>query len=627
MPALLLLANASSAQEKIFEELVVDPQPLQQGKQIKIQLDAAKAGLTLPNEPIYVILFASKSGYYSPIDTILNAGKKWHTAIIKVPENADAVTLKFVQGSREYANNGRGFVFAVKNQQGEDQVSSLYSQYRLYTGDGFAGIAKPNTDLAKKYYNQWVEKLAPSTLSFYDRAMLFQSNKDSVGLCSHLSSLSMNDSITEGQISNLLNLIRTCSKEVLTHLAKMREVKFPKGGWYWRQWFDAMRNEPELSSKLVWIKAYQMANPEDTMSSNSLLRDMYFHIMASTARTMDMNTFMMAISKLESDKTQFERFLSTAISFLNQSMAKDSLVKELTPLAARLTSEAHDTWRNTTTGYMRQSTQMYKATLQRLYFNCASTYGAMLQKQQRYDSAAYYTKLAATYYEFKNPQYNERYFSAAEYTLNSSELIEELKLSFRQEGYTQKLKELFLRVYARTGKTDGEEAIATLISERIDKLKKDLAGKMLNKPASDFVLPGLYGSEASLASLKGKVVLIDFWATWCGPCIASFPSMQQLVDANKGRKDVAILFVDVWQKETDKYDVVKQFFKDRPFHFDVYMDLKDEVVKQFGVSGIPTKIVLDKNGIIRFFSVGFNVEEAKGVEELQTMIDLAAEAS
>jgi thiol-disulfide isomerase/thioredoxin len=627
IPALILLANATSAQERRFEELEIHPQPLQSGKEVEIKLDAVKAGLTLPNEPIYVILFISKSGNYFSIDTLLQAGRKWHSARITIPANTDAVAFKFVQGSRQFANSGRGFVFAVKNEKGEDQVSSLYSQYRFYQGDGNAGISKPNYDLSMRYYNQWVELVDPSTLSFYDRAILLQSKKDSVGLCSHLSSLSVNDNITEGQINNLFNLIKRCPKDVSTHLSEVRAAKYPKGTWYWRQWFDAMRNEPEVSSKLVWIKAYQLANPEDTFGINSPGRDMYHNIMAFSARALDMTTFKKASSKLESDDTQFERFANNALTFLNQALAKDSLIAELTPLAGQLTAKARNKWQNTTTGAMGQSPIMYKISLQRLYYNCASSYGAMLQKQKQYDSAAYYTGLAAKYNEFKTPQFNERYFAAAEYTLNPTELIEELKIAFRQEGYTTKIKEIFLRAYAHAGKTDGDQVIAALISERIDKLRKELSGKMLNKPATDFKLPGLNGGEVSLASLKGKVVLIDFWATWCAPCIASFPSMQQLVDANKNKNDVAILFIDVWQKETNKYEVVKQFFRERPFHFDVYMDLKDEVVKQFGVTGIPTKIVIDKNGNIRFFSLGFASDEAKGVEELQTMIDMAAEAS
>jgi len=155
------------------------------------------------------------------------------------------------------------------------------------------------------------------------------------------------------------------------------------------------------------------------------------------------------------------------------------------------------------------------------------------------------------------------------------------------------------------------------------KIREEVKAKMINEASPDFLLPGLKGGNISLSSLKGKVVLLDFWATWCGPCVAAFPAMQQLVNANKSNSNVAIYFVDTWQKETDKYANAEQFFVDKPYKLDVYMDTEDKAVKDFKVSGIPTKVIIDKKGRIRFISIGFNGDEQKAVEELQAMIDIA----
>jgi thiol-disulfide isomerase/thioredoxin len=209
----------------------------------------------------------------------------------------------------------------------------------------------------------------------------------------------------------------------------------------------------------------------------------------------------------------------------------------------------------------------------------------------------------------------------------AAEVVKLMKPAFVNDGYNLVIKEQYARLYTAAGLGDGQAEVKALLAVKTTELQARIKKDMISKPAAAFSLPGLKGGNASLDALIGKVVLIDFWATWSGPCIASFPAMQMLVDANKGRNDVAILFVDTWQKESDKYAVVNKFFMDKPYRFDVYMDLDDKTVKDFGVKGIPTKVIIDKKGMIRFFSVGYSGDELKAVEELQAMIDLAAETS
>ena len=121
-----------------------------------------------------------------------------------------------------------------------------------------------------------------------------------------------------------------------------------------------------------------------------------------------------------------------------------------------------------------------------------------------------------------------------------------------------------------------------------------------NTQAIDFSLKNLDGKEVKLSDYKGKVVVLDFWATWCGPFKASFPNMQELVTKYKG-KDVEFLFVNTWERGKENSETVKKvttFITDAKYSFNVVFDFDDTITAKYKVGGIPTKILIDKKGII-----------------------------
>ena len=121
--------------------------------------------------------------------------------------------------------------------------------------------------------------------------------------------------------------------------------------------------------------------------------------------------------------------------------------------------------------------------------------------------------------------------------------------------------------------------------------------------APEFTLNDLNGDAVSLASLRGKVVILDFWATWCGPCRKTMPLLDKFYTEMKP-ENVVVYGVNVWERG-GKTDKVKPFLAERGFHFPVLFGTND-LADAYGVQGIPTLVMIDPQGKVAYRHVGYN---------------------
>lgn len=153
-----------------------------------------------------------------------------------------------------------------------------------------------------------------------------------------------------------------------------------------------------------------------------------------------------------------------------------------------------------------------------------------------------------------------------------------------------------------------------------------LKSKMVKKDFPAFELYNRKGELVRLNDFKGKIVILDFWATWCVPCIRSFPAMQKLIKQYKN-KDVVFLFINTWEKQANFKQAVDKLITENAYDFEVlYDELSDTktslLSNQVGVPSLPTKIVLDKEGKMRFMISGSDPEEEAVTREINNLIKL-----
>jgi thiol-disulfide isomerase/thioredoxin len=255
--------------------------------------------------------------------------------------------------------------------------------------------------------------------------------------------------------------------------------------------------------------------------------------------------------------------------------------------------------------------------LQGTYNNFSDTYGLILFKLGLYDSAFYYQDAIYQQGGQLDAGGLERYAAYAEKVKGSvytKQVIEQQLLSgVNSPALLKQLQSIYKELNLPNDEFNNIQDKSNQVARQ--KMEETIKERFGTTEAKNFVLKNIDGQNVSLRSCINKVVVLDFWATWCGPCRASFPATQALINNYKSDSNVVFLFVDVWEHKDAKemQEAAAKFVKDNNYSFDVLLDTKDKVVDEYKVDGIPTKFVIDKKGEMVF--IGNGADDIAGIIE------------
>ena len=162
-----------------------------------------------------------------------------------------------------------------------------------------------------------------------------------------------------------------------------------------------------------------------------------------------------------------------------------------------------------------------------------------------------------------------------------------------------------------------ETEVATEESSKEEKTEEGSGSDEQTATAPDFKFLNMDGEEVHLSDFFGKPVVLNFWATWCGPCQMEMPYFDTAY--KKYSEDINFLFIDLTDGSRDTVESAKAFVDEKGFSFPIGFDTEYDGAYTYAVSSIPMTFFIDKDGVIQAYQIG-TIDEGVLNEQLELLV-------
>ncbi|WP_442589702.1 TlpA family protein disulfide reductase [Pedobacter sp. AW31-3R] len=651
--ALFILLSFSSYGQQGKPRLTLQPTAPIAGKEINFSYDASGGDLEFSDEVNAALVIFRNFDWKQETLTLKKTNGSW-TGKYALPENASFVAIKLYQGNIDQPdvidnNAGKGFYSAVLSAKKKNIPGNYLAEAILSTpGAGnmmLATYSNPEKDAAKvEALLKKESQIAGSSVQNYLNTYLEIKKKNLGELAfrqfatATLQEILAQKNLTEEQLSTIHQYYDRDLKDSLQALKVENRIKgtFPKGATAKFIAFQHVTGEQDPARHLAlgvqFLKDYPMAewkkNPDD---KSFIYYTIYRGLGSGYFDQKDYDQFLALFKEIDF-KTANEIY---RWNIMKAYMMKLVDVKILYGLSQKIIpyllerkndgSYKEDFGADHSAAQDNADQQMDD----RLF-----THISMTKDVADYANGKDYFLKLSQKGQYSNAELNEIHLYILDKLGEEKLILPLLDASMKNNAVTpvmfNKLKSIYLSTH--NGSDKGYESyLASLKSKKEnDEMMKHVKGNLVNHPLTPFTLEDANGKMVSSADWKDKIIVIDFWATWCRPCIMAFPGMQLLVDKYAKDPSVGVYMIGTMQHGDYKFKSVN-YVKETGFRFNLLHDAigdngeQDKVFKSlvplFNSSAIPRKIIV-KNEVVRYSSEGYSGSPSQLMDELSTAIEL-----
>lgn len=552
-----------------------------------------------------------------------------------LPDSAQAFALVFKDAENTDKNNGRGYIYNIYTDN-QPSLGTFASEATFYGNmAGLFGVTRNDDTAVTLYEKEFAQH--PDQKDIYQEPYLTAGlySKDRITVLGGLKSdweQMIARKAPEDSLIKVYTLLSNFDRENIHHYKDSLLSLYPHGLVAARDEVGDVFKKNSADSIVAaydaLLQKYPDQKPEDIVNPQQI----YYILAKKYWEEKNADKFQEYADKVSISAMRSSLYNSAAWP-IAEAKSKDSL--ELGAALAKKSVDAALKMEDDRPTYYTKTD--WDKVCQSNYSMVADTYGYLLFQQGKVKDALDIQQKVIAGLD-TDADINGRYI---QYLLanQDDETALDKAAGFIKAGHSGAgMKDLVADAYKKVNNTDSgftayyDKLEAVALERKREEVKKS----MLDLPGYSFSLKDLDGKTVALDDLKGKVVVIDFWATWCGPCKMSFPGMQLALNKYKDDPDVVFLFIDTWERQPtmeQRKTEVKQLMDDNKYTFHVVLDdpqtdnrQQYKTVSAYGVSGIPTKFVLDKEGKIRFKAIGFDGNSQSLADELSIMIELARDA-
>lgn len=563
-----------------------------------------------------VVVMVEEENY--PQDVDLTRKGEILEGSFKIPDSATAIAFGFETKGEFDNNDENGYVITLNDEEGNEISNSASSAafFKLIRGSQY-GIKYSQDSAAAVLKRGWADN-ADHIAYLYGISRADKKFADSI-YRSKIEALTAKESLTEEEYTDL-SMSYSSTKNTIANdsLVQIIKEKFPLGSYALGSFIGKVQSAKTLEEKEAIVEEYESLGGKPKNETNYMYN---------------------LLARAELDAGNTEKFKET----LNKITDKVSIAYTLNDVAWNMALSDKDL--ETATQFSKESLDLLDESLE----NKPAYYSTRQFKDRIRDAQRQFTDTYA-YIHYKKGDYdkaialqegvledgditenNENYILFLVEGGKNEKAIQQAEKFIANNQANAKLKEYYKSAFAKVNPDlDYQAKLVELETTGRKMALKELREDIIDDTAPAFALQDMEGKEVALADLKGKTVIVDFWATWCGPCISSFPAMEKARQKYEQNGDVEFLFVNTWERtpKEEREKAVASFLEQKQLPFHVLLDSRKDgenydIVSQFKVDGIPTKFIIGPDGKIKFKSVGWSGKEEEFIDELGMMIELS----